>query len=63
MSFHLTRTHTSVVLAATTIAASLVVIPTLAEGTQRECVGADRAPDQDGGQKSQGAGVQQYTKR
>ena len=33
MSFQLTRTHTSVVLAATTIAASLVVIPTLAEGT------------------------------
>ena len=32
MSFQLTRTHTSVVLAATTIAASLVVIPTLAEG-------------------------------
>lgn len=33
MSFQLTRTHTSVVLAATTIAASLVVIPSLAEGT------------------------------
>ena len=33
MSLQLTRTHTSVVLAATTIAASLVVIPTLAEGT------------------------------
>ena len=33
MSFQLTRAHTSVVLAATTIAASLVVIPTLAEGT------------------------------
>ena len=33
MSFQLTRTHTSVVLAATTIAASLVVIPALAEGT------------------------------
>lgn len=33
MLFQLTRTHTSVVLAATTIAASLVVIPTLAEGT------------------------------
>ena len=33
MSFQLTRPHTSVVLAATTIAASLVVIPTLAEGT------------------------------
>ena len=33
MSFQLTRTHTSMVLAATTIAASLVVIPTLAEGT------------------------------
>ena len=32
MSFQLTRTHTSVVLAATTIAASLVVIPSLAEG-------------------------------
>ena len=32
MLFQLTRTHTSVVLAATTIAASLVVIPTLAEG-------------------------------
>ena len=32
MSFQLTRTHTSVVLAATTIAASLVVIPALAEG-------------------------------
>ena len=32
MSFQLTRTHTSVLLAATTIAASLVVIPTLAEG-------------------------------
>lgn len=32
MSFQLTRTHTSVVLAATTIAAALVVIPTLAEG-------------------------------
>ena len=32
MSFQLTRTHTSVVLAATTIAASLIVIPTLAEG-------------------------------
>lgn len=32
MSFQLTRTHTSVVLAATTIAASLVVVPTLAEG-------------------------------
>lgn len=32
MSFQLTRAHTSVVLAATTIAASLVVIPTLAEG-------------------------------
>ena len=32
MSFQLTRTHASVVLAATTIAASLVVIPTLAEG-------------------------------
>ena len=32
MSFQLTRTHTSVVLAATTIAASLVVIPPLAEG-------------------------------
>lgn len=32
MSFQLTRTHTSVVLAATTIAVSLVVIPTLAEG-------------------------------
>lgn len=32
MSFQLTRTHTSVVLAATTIAASLVVITTLAEG-------------------------------
>lgn len=32
MSFQLSRTHTSVVLAATTIAASLVVIPTLAEG-------------------------------
>ncbi|KSW10568.1 hypothetical protein FBF35_06290 [Schaalia odontolytica] len=34
MSFQLTRTHTSVVLAATTIAASLVVIPTLAEGNE-----------------------------
>lgn len=34
MSFQLTRTHTSVVLAATTIAASLVVIPSLAEGNQ-----------------------------
>ncbi|WP_448749131.1 CAP domain-containing protein [Actinomyces sp.] len=33
MSFQLTRTHMSVVLAATTIAASLVVIPSLAEGT------------------------------
>ena len=33
MSFQLTRTHASVVLAATTIAASLVVIPTLAEGS------------------------------
>jgi len=32
MSFQLTRTHTTVVLAATTIAASLVVIPSLAEG-------------------------------
>ena len=32
MLFQLTRTHTSVVLAATTIAASLVVIPTPAEG-------------------------------
>lgn len=32
MSFQLTRTHTSVVLAAATIAAALVVIPTLAEG-------------------------------
>ena len=32
MSFQLTRTHTSVVLAATTITASLVVIPTPAEG-------------------------------
>ena len=32
MSFQLTRTHTSVVLAAITIAAALVVIPTLAEG-------------------------------
>ena len=32
MSFQLTRTHASVVLAATTIAASLVVIPALAEG-------------------------------
>ena len=32
MLFQLTRTRTSVVLAATTIAASLVVIPTLAEG-------------------------------
>ena len=34
MSFQLTRTQTSVVLAATTIAASLVVIPTLAEGNE-----------------------------
>ncbi len=32
MSFQLTRTHTTVVLAATTIAASLVVIPSLAVG-------------------------------
>ncbi|MEZ7768451.1 CAP domain-containing protein [Pauljensenia sp. 20925_1_25] len=32
MSFQLTRTHTTVVLTATTIAASLVVIPSLAEG-------------------------------
>lgn len=32
MSFQLTRTYTTVVLAATTIAASLVVIPSLAEG-------------------------------
>ena len=32
MSFQLTRTHTTVVLAATTIAASLVGIPSLAEG-------------------------------
>lgn len=32
MSFQLTRTHTTVVLAATTIAASIVVIPSLAEG-------------------------------
>ena len=32
MSFQLARTHTTVVLAATTIAASLVVIPSLAEG-------------------------------
>ena len=32
MSFQLTRTHTSVVLAAAMIAAALVVIPTLAEG-------------------------------
>ena len=32
MSFQLTRTHTTVLLAATTIAASLVVIPSLAEG-------------------------------
>ena len=32
MSFQLTRTHATVVLAATTIAASLVVIPSLAEG-------------------------------
>ena len=32
MSFQLTRTHTTVVLAATTIAPSLVVIPSLAEG-------------------------------
>mgnify|MGYP000858467705 FL=1 len=33
MSFQLTRAHTSVVLAATTVSASLVVIPSLAEGT------------------------------